>query len=172
MVRSVRCWRTGLLSLCLPACLATAEPGAAEGRVYSTWDVFEPDKCASIWLIKRHVDPGAVFRFYPRGEAIAEGIAFDTPDARFRRYHDRSTFESLLQHHKLDAPRLVYLGRLIHDMEVNIWERKALAETRDVEEELQRLLADGDAERLVRVCIDHFDGLERGLLADSPRSPK
>jgi len=149
------------LSLYLLACGATAEPVGEAGHLYSTWDVFEPDKCASIWLIKRHVDPGSVFRFYPRDAAIEEGIAFDTPDAELRRYHDRSTFETLLAHYKLEDPTLLYLGRLIHDMEVNIWERKAVAETRDVEADLQALLGAGDAKRLVDLCVDYFDRLAR-----------
>jgi hypothetical protein len=157
-----------LLSLCLLACSAAANPPSGEGQVYSTWDVFEPDKCASIWLIKRHVDPGAVFRFYPRGEAIAEGIAFDTPDARFRRYHDRSTFETLLQHHNLDDPKARDLGRLMHDIEVNVWERKALGETREVEAALQRLLDDGTPERMVALCLDYFDRLSLPFLSDGP----
>ncbi|AUB85546.1 hypothetical protein THSYN_32040 (plasmid) [Candidatus Thiodictyon syntrophicum] len=157
MVRSLRGWPSGLLSLWLLACCAAAEPAGGEGQVYSTWDVFEPDKCASIWLIKRHIDPGAVFRFYPRGETIASGIAFDTPDATFRRYHDSSTFETLLKHYRLEGPGLAHLGRLIHDIEVNVWERKALAATREIQDELQQLLAGSDAARLVGVCLEYFD---------------
>ncbi len=164
MVRSVR-WRIGLLSLCVVACFAAADPARDKGQVYSTWDIFEPDKCASIWLIKRHIDPGAVFRFYPRGAVIEVGIAFDTPDAELRRYHDRSTFETLLQHGRLDTPQLVYLGRLIHDMEINTWERKALAETRALESELQKGLAEGDPEKLVDVCLELFDGIQGKLRA-------
>lgn len=162
MVQSARGRCGGLLSLCLLVASGTAEPTGDGGSVYSTWDVFEPDKCASIWLIKRHIDPGAGFRFYPRGEAIVDGIAFDTPDARLRRYQDRSTFETLLTQYQLNAPRLVYLSRLIHDMEVNIWERKALPETRDVEDELRTLLSDKDPGRLVDLCLDYFDTFRKG----------
>jgi len=157
MVRSMRRWHSGLLTLWLVACCAAAESVNREGRLYATWDFFEPDKCASIWLIKRHIDPDAVFRFYPRGETIESGIAFDTPDATFRRYHASSTFETLLKHHQLTDPALVYLGRLIHDMEVNVWERKALAETREMESELRQLFAGSDAAVLVGVCLEYFD---------------
>lgn len=74
--------------------------------------------------------------------------------------------------HRATPARLVNLGRLIHDLEVNIWERKALAATRGVEEELQRLLADGDAERLVGVCLEYFDGLQRRMRGESAGSPE
>ncbi|WP_157817673.1 chromate resistance protein ChrB domain-containing protein [Candidatus Thiodictyon syntrophicum] len=147
-------------------CTAAA-PLRAAGQVYSTWDTLEPDKCASIWLIKRHIDARAIFRFYPHGVTIDEGIAFDTPDAKFRRYHNKSTFETLLEHHRLTDPKLRYVGRLIHDIEVNIWERKALAETHEREAALQALLAAADAERSVDLCIDYFDRLSNGASVDA-----
>ena len=65
--------------------------------IFSTWEGFEADKCASIWLIKRFIDKNAVINFFPKGEIVKEGIPFDTPDAKFRRYHNMSTFESLLR---------------------------------------------------------------------------
>jgi len=94
--------------------------------VFSTWDGFEVDKCASIWLIKRFIDENAVIKFFPKGEIIKQGIAFDTPDAIFRRYHNMSTFESLLKHYKLNDPKLIHIGKIIHDIEVNIWKKKYL----------------------------------------------
>ena len=151
-------WRLRSLSLWgLLFCCATAKSTGSEDHIYSTWDGFEPDKCASIWLIKRHIDPEATFRFYKRGEAIEHGIAFDTPDAQFRRYQSSSTFETLLGHQGSRDPKLLYIGRLIHDMEVNIWERKALPETRDVEAELRKTVQDGDHKRAVGLCLDYFD---------------
>ena len=56
----------------------TAVLFAGDGHLYSTWDVLETDASASAWLIKRHVDPKARFKFFPKGELITEGIAFDT----------------------------------------------------------------------------------------------
>jgi hypothetical protein len=38
-----------------------------EGLVFSTWEGFEADKCASIWLIKRFIDKNAVIKFFPKG---------------------------------------------------------------------------------------------------------
>ncbi|MBW2738354.1 MAG: chromate resistance protein [Deltaproteobacteria bacterium] len=52
---------------------------------------------------------------FPRGEIIKEGIAFDTPDAIFKRYYNMSTFKFMLKHYRLRDPKL------IHDIEVNIW---------------------------------------------------
>jgi len=161
MVRSVRWRQARSLSLWLLVCCTAAAPASNQGHVYSTWDVFEPDKCASIWLIKRYIDPKASFHFYKRGEAIEAGIPFDTPDAQFRRYQTSSTFETLLRHQGSHDPTLVYIGRLIHDIEVNIWERKALPETQDVEAELRRMIPEGDPARAVKSCLDYFDAFYR-----------
>jgi len=97
---------------------------------FSTWDVFETDKCASIWLIKRFIDPKAEIRFFPHGTSITEGISFDTPEAKFRRYATKSTYETLLEHYDLKDPRLKYIGRIIHDIEVNVWEKRSIMRAR------------------------------------------
>ena len=73
----------------------------AENHIYATWDGFEADKCASIWLIMRFVDPDAKIKFYPKGTPITSGIAFDTPDAALRRYHNMAAFESIARHYGL-----------------------------------------------------------------------
>jgi hypothetical protein len=154
--------RRARLSLAAPVLLVLVVLGAAaaeDGQLWSTWDGFEPDKCASVWLIKRHIDPAAGFRFYRSGTAIDEGIPFDTPDAELRRYHDASTFETLLRRYAVDDPKAAYLGRLLHDIEVNVWERKALAETRRIEHELAALTEALAPEEAVEACVTYFDGL-------------
>jgi len=108
--------------------------------VFSTWEGFEADKCASIWLIKRFIDRNAVIKFFPRGEAIKEGIPFDTPEAKFRRYHNMSTFESLLKHYNMQDPKLIYVGKIIHDIEINIWEKKRMPETHQMQEDMHNII--------------------------------
>lgn len=107
---------------------------------YSTWEGFEVDKCASIWLIKRFIDRDAVIKFFPKGEIIKEGTPFDTPDAALRRYHNMSTFEAILKHYNIQNPRVVYIGKIIHDIEINIWERKVLDETLAVQREINSII--------------------------------
>jgi len=86
-----------LLYLLIFISLAANTRNDKESHLYSTWDTMEVDKCASAWLIKRFVDKEAEFKFFPSGELITEGIPFDTPDSEFRRYHNMSTFESILK---------------------------------------------------------------------------
>lgn len=54
MVRNMR--NRGLLIPMLLVFPAVAWGDVKVGNLYSTWEGFEPDKCASIWLIKRHID--------------------------------------------------------------------------------------------------------------------
>ncbi|GBD95916.1 MAG TPA: hypothetical protein ENG83_00915 [Nitrospirae bacterium] len=128
--------------------------------VFSTWEGFEVDKCASIWLIKRFVDENAFIKFSPRGEEIKEGIPFDTPDAKLRRYHNMSTFESILKHYNLRDQKLLYIGKIIHDIEVNIWERKALKETLMVQKAVNEIITNSkNNDEIIDKSLKYFDSL-------------
>ncbi len=119
--------RIATIALCL-----IAQPlalGAAEPPLYTTWaGGMEPDKCATAWLLTRRVSPGARFKFFPRGEKIAEGTTFEVPFAKLTRAGNLSGFECALAAHKLDEPALLEMGRIMHDIEINTWQPKATAE--------------------------------------------
>lgn len=93
-------------------------------HVYSTGSIMEIDRCASAWLIKRFVDKDAVFKFFPDGEIVEVGTPFDTPDAELSRTHRRSTFEAIMDKHKIIDKRLEALRKSIHDIEINFWGKK------------------------------------------------
>jgi hypothetical protein len=128
--------------------------------IFSTWEGFEADKCASIWLIKGFVDQEAIIKFYPKGEPIEAGIPFDTPDAKLRRYHNMSTFESILKHYQLNDPKLIYMGKIIHDIEVNVWERKLMQETYPVKEQVNKIISNstGNTE-IIEKSVKYFNAL-------------
>lgn len=132
--------------------------------IFSTWEGFEIDKCASIWLIKRFIDENAIIKFFPKGEMIKEGILFDTPDAKLRRYHNMSTFESILKHYNLQDSKLIYIGKIIHDIEVNIWERKVLKETLMVQNAVNKIIADSkNSDDIIEKSGEYFDSLYMNL---------
>lgn len=129
-------------------------------QVYSTWEGFEPDKCASIWLIQHFIDPKATIKFFPKGDIIEEGIAFDTPDAKFRRNAQMSTFESLLHHYRLSDPKLIYIGKIIHDIEINIWDRKVMSETVTVRDSIMKIILETkDNQQIIKKGNAFFDTL-------------
>lgn len=109
-------------------------------HLYSTWDVLEVDTLASAWLIKRFLDQEATFRFYPKGELIEEGIAFDTPDAEFRRKKDMCTFETILKKYKLKGPPLIKIGQMIHDIEINYWQQPNDKQTQLLNHNMDRII--------------------------------
>ncbi len=132
--------------------------------VFSTWEGFETDKCASIWLIKRFVDKNAVIKFFPKGEEIQEGIPFDSPDAELKRYQNMSTFESILKYYKLQDPKLLYIGKIIHDIEINIWERKALKETLMVQKAISEIITNSEnSNEIIEKSLKYFDFLYLSL---------
>lgn len=160
--------RTGKLILTLLLCLgmsvstgqfSRATAGEPE-NVFSTWEGLEVDKCASIWLIKRFIEPQAEIKFFPKGEPITEGVPFDTPDARFRRSHNMSTYETLLHHYRLEDPGLAFIGKIIHDIEVNVWDRKALDETIEVETAIRNIISSSNsAEETIELGDQYFNRL-------------
>jgi hypothetical protein len=84
-------------------CLSSAAY-ATNDDLYVTWAGAEPDKGASMWLIKRYVSPNAEIRLIPVDTSPASGTAFDIPQARYRRTHRESTFESLLRDYPINDP--------------------------------------------------------------------
>jgi hypothetical protein len=121
----------------------------SQPQVFATWDIFEVDKCASIWLIMRFIDTEAQIRLHPKGEQIKKGILFDTPDAKFRRYHNASTYETLLRHYRIRDDRLLYIGRIVHDIEVNIWEKKVMKESAYVMSKIKDIINQSKSNREV-----------------------
>jgi hypothetical protein len=154
-----------LANWCALAALAAVAAAEVEPpRVFSTWDGFEVDKCASIWLIKRFVDRDATIKIVPKGEPIGEGTPFDAPEAKLRRYHNLSTFESILRAYRLVDDKLVYLGRIVHDLEINVWERKSTLEAAEVQRAVAGIIAGArGADELIEGCLDYFDALYPAL---------
>jgi hypothetical protein len=159
MVPGRRLWLTAAW-FTLACGLVAAEPGdPPDVPTYVTWDQMEPDKCASLWLIRRHIAPGARFVFFSVNGDPPPGILFDTPEAEIRRTHRQSTFEVLAARYDVDDPKVQYIGRLMHDIEINIWQRKALAETRRVESEVLALIGSASGDQAVPLCFDYFERL-------------
>jgi hypothetical protein len=139
-------------------------PNYGFSKVYSTWDTFEPDKCGSAWLIKRFVDKEATFKFYPKGELISSGIPFDTPEAELRRYHNMSTFESILRKYKLNDPVLIEMGKIFHDIEINFWGKKIREESEGVQNTILKIETDyNDPNEILERSFEYFDTLYKEM---------
>lgn len=107
--------RSGTSSSCLP-------PPSENfvGRVWVTRQGVRVDRIASAWLIRRHIDPQATFRFVsgPRQEVGGQEIGFDMLDAPFTHEGGRCTFEVLAAHFAPSDGALARLGEVIHDIDL------------------------------------------------------
>lgn len=145
-----------------PATAAGPQAGRAGARasdaVYYTLGVLEPDRLASAWLIRRHVDPGARVLLLPEGEeAPARGVPFDLPDARWSRGASRSTFETILATEEITDPALVAVGRLVRASELAYW----LLEPGSPEDRFDRTMKELALERDAEAAFDFLDRVYR-----------
>jgi hypothetical protein len=144
---------------------APPPPALAQGQTYVTWSTLEPDKLASIWLIKRHLDPAAAFTFTDREGDLPAGIPFDVPQAEYRRYANHSCFEFILHKHQITDPVLVRIGALIHDLEVNYWGQKRFPESTLLAAQLEGMVLSNalPPEFRVQQALAVFDRLAESL---------
>jgi len=75
---------------------------------------------ASAWLIRRSIDPEAVFKFVPpKGYVPLDGeLRFDMFEAEYSHEGDRCTFETLLERFSLSEPGLRAVAEVIHDIDL------------------------------------------------------
>ncbi|MBF0479035.1 MAG: chromate resistance protein [Candidatus Omnitrophica bacterium] len=133
---------------------------AANPHLYSTANVLQLDACASAWLIKNFVDKDAEFKFYPKGELITEGVAFDTPDAELRRTANKSTFENILKKYNIKDAKLEKIGSMIHSIEINFWEDKTGKEALKLKDNIKGMIeAAKSPQDLIRVTDGFFNKL-------------
>ena len=78
-----------------------------------------------------------------------------------------STFESLLKHYKIKDPKVNYIGRIIHDIEVNVWEKKVLKKTRIIQDEVNKIIWESkNSEEIIRKSNTFFNSLYENNLGE------
>lgn len=131
---------------------------AARRSVWITRERPKIDRIACPWLIRRFVDPLAVFHFVPAEwvKDVAEelgAIPFDIADVRFSHRGDTCSFDTLIEEFGLTDPALRHLARIV---------RGADTARPELEPQAAGLLAIS----LGLSAIEHDDlvQLERGML--------
>lgn len=57
-----------------------------------------------------------------------------------------------------------YIGKTVHDIEVNVWEKKTLPETRKVQQAVIEIITSSDtSEEIITRSMAYFDGLFKEL---------
>lgn len=108
-----------------PEPAVTAGPAAEPerpppGSVWVTRRDVHVDRIASAWLIRRHIDPLARFKFVAaKGYRPQPGeVRFDMFEAEFTHEGDRCTFEVLLDRFGLAEPAFVAIAEIVHDIDL------------------------------------------------------
>ena len=92
-----------------------------QGRTWVTRTGIQVDRIACAWLIRRYVDPHAVFKFVPPTgyQPLPDELRFDMYTAEFTHECDKCSFEVLVERMGLTAtPGLQALAEIIHDIDV------------------------------------------------------
>jgi hypothetical protein len=80
------------------AVIETLDPSSLRGKTWTTRADLWIDRVASAWLIRRFIDPDAVFEWFdPSSEPAKSAIGFDYNGARFTHTNEMVTFEVLVQ---------------------------------------------------------------------------
>ena len=103
-----------------PGGIARLDIADYQGRTWATRRRLWVDRVASAWLIRRHIDSEARFRWLASPSACPKSaLGFDFDGATFTHVGDRVTFETLLASFGLDEdPGLARLGALVHQLDV------------------------------------------------------
>jgi len=83
-----------------------------------TWENVGVDRMACAWLIRKHIDPKAVFLFAPVGQTtdLPKGAEpFDIPGVRLSHHRGHCSFHALLKEYKLTDPVLHRIGRIVDE---------------------------------------------------------
>ena len=88
------------------------------GRRWVTRPRPHVDRVASAWLIKRFIDPGAVFVFAPPAEFPKDAIPYDAPGVELSHQGEDCTFETLVKRAGLRDRRLARLAEVVHEADL------------------------------------------------------
>lgn len=139
-----------------------------QGRTWVTRQGIKVDRIACAWLILRHIDPQATFKFVQAAGYVplAGEVRFDMFAAEFTHEGDQCSFEVLIARLGLgDQPGLRALAEIVHDIDIKDG-KFARPEAAGVAAYLHGLAqaCPGDVERVQRGCA-YFDDLRQAFKA-------
>ncbi len=117
------------------------------------------DRTACAWLIRRFVDPDAVFVFVSDPDEVpADATPFDMRGVELGHRDGRCSFESIVLKHGLDNPALARLGELVHEADLGD-ERYEAPEAAGLDAVVRGLGLGRDDAALLELTAPIYDGL-------------
>ena len=142
-----------------PAPAPTLDLTKLRGRRWVTRPRPHVDRIASAWLIKRFIDPEAVFVFAPPAEFPKDAIAFDAPGVELSHHGEDCTFETFVKRARLRDRRLARLAEVIHEADLRDG-KYPHEEARGIDVAIRALLAASpDDHQVLAQGMAMFEGL-------------
>jgi len=137
----------------------TLDLSKLRGRRWVTRPRPHVDRIASAWLIKRFIDPDAVFLFAPPTEFPEDAIPFDAPVVELTHHGEDCTFETLIKRARLRDRRLARLAEVVHEADLRDG-KFPHEEARGIDVALRALLAASpDDHQVLAQGMSLFEGL-------------
>ena len=136
--------------------VASKRPEQYRGRTWITRKKPFVDRMASAWLIRRFIDPAAVFRFIDEKDLSRIGpaaAAFDMKGSEFTHQGELCTFETLMKAFGVRDKAVIKIAEIVHDLDLKD-DKYGNAEAAGVEEILSGIR---------KTAKDDNDALERGM---------
>ena len=111
----------------LASSFAEAEPerarksvGQVRGKTWVTRKGVFIDRIACAWVIRRHIDNQAGFKFTadPKYRPKRDELRFDMFDGEFTHRQGKCSFEVMLEEFQLDDPAMLAVSEIIHDIDL------------------------------------------------------
>jgi len=117
------------------------------------------DRASSAWLIRRFIDPDAVFEFVRDPAQVSPGaVPFDMRGVEYGHHGHDCTFETLLRRHDLDDPVLWRIAEIVHEADLDD-ERFDAPEAPGLDTVLRGLSMVSDDTQILLISGHLFDGL-------------
>jgi hypothetical protein len=129
------------------------------GRRWVTRPRPHVDRVASAWLIKRFIDPEAVFVFAPPADFPKDAVPFDAPGVELSHRGEDCTFETLVKQAHLRDRRLTHLAEVVHEADLRDG-KYPHEEARGIDVAIRALLAAAaDDHQVLAQGMTLFEGL-------------
>ena len=117
------------------------------------------DRAACAWLIRRFIDPDAVFVFVADPDEVpADATAFDVRGVELSHHGGDCSFETILRRYDLSDPVLWKIAELVHEADLGD-ERFDAPEARGLDVALRGLSMVRDDAAVLELTGPVFDGL-------------
>jgi hypothetical protein len=137
----------------------TLDLSKLRGRQWVTRPRPHVDRIASAWLIKRFIDPDAIFIFAAPADFPRDAIPYDTPNVELTHQGEDCTFETLVKRARLRDRRLARLAEIVHEADLRDG-KYPHEEARGIDVAIRALLAASpDDHRVLEQGLAMFEGL-------------